>query len=62
MVKVARAAANLRAARRWPTDRRLWRLLREQWTITLALTPLSLLLFQQVSLVGLVPASEQRAA
>ncbi|MBS74385.1 DNA internalization-related competence protein ComEC/Rec2 [Variovorax sp.] len=33
---------------------RLWRLLREQWTITLALTPLSLLLFQQVSLVGLV--------
>ncbi len=44
----------------WPGDTRpglrarLWRLLREQWTITLALTPLSLLLFQQVSLVGLV--------
>ncbi len=33
---------------------RLWRLLREQWTVTLALTPLTLLLFQQVSLVGLV--------
>lgn len=27
---------------------------REQWTITLALTPLTLLLFQQVSVVGLV--------
>ncbi len=32
----------------------LWRFLREQWVITLALTPLSLLLFQQVSLVGLL--------
>jgi len=31
---------------------RLLRMLREQWVITLALTPLSLLLFQQVSLVG----------
>ena len=29
-------------------------LLREQWVVTLALTPLSLLLFQQVSLVGLL--------
>ena len=29
-------------------------MLREQWTITLALTPLSLLLFGQVSLVGLL--------
>ncbi len=29
-------------------------MLREQWVITLALTPLSLLLFQQVSLVGLL--------
>ena len=28
--------------------------LREQWVVTLALTPLSLLLFQQVSLVGLL--------
>jgi len=28
--------------------------LREQWTVTLALTPLSLLLFNQVSLVGLL--------
>ncbi|NVM92376.1 DNA internalization-related competence protein ComEC/Rec2 [Variovorax sp. SG517] len=33
---------------------RLLRLFREQWTITLAITPLSLLLFQQVSLIGLV--------
>jgi competence protein ComEC len=33
---------------------RLLRLLREQWIITLALAPLSLLLFNQVSLVGLL--------
>jgi competence protein ComEC len=33
---------------------KLLRLLREQWIITLALAPLSLLLFNQVSLVGLV--------
>ncbi|MDM0013045.1 DNA internalization-related competence protein ComEC/Rec2 [Variovorax sp. J22P168] len=32
---------------------RALRLLREQWMVTLALTPLTLLLFQQVSLVGL---------
>ena len=32
----------------------LLRLAREQWVVTLALTPLSLLLFNQVSLVGLV--------
>jgi competence protein ComEC len=32
---------------------RIWRMLREQWIITLALAPLTLLLFQQVSLVGL---------
>jgi len=32
---------------------RLGRMLREQWTVTLALTPLTLLLFQQVSLIGL---------
>ena len=38
---------------RWPggCDRRA---LREQWVVTLALTPLSLLLFNQVSLVGLL--------
>ncbi|MDM0113049.1 DNA internalization-related competence protein ComEC/Rec2 [Variovorax sp. J22R133] len=30
------------------------RMLREQWVVTLALTPLSLLLFQQVSVVGLL--------
>lgn len=33
---------------------RLRGLLREQWVVTLALAPLTLLLFQQVSLVGLV--------
>ena len=32
----------------------LMKMLREQWVITLALTPLSLLLFNQVSLVGLL--------
>ena len=32
----------------------LWRMLREQWVITLALTPLTLLLFNQVSVVGLL--------
>lgn len=32
----------------------LGRTLREQWVVTLALTPLSVLLFQQVSVVGLV--------
>lgn len=31
-----------------------WRIFREQWIITLALAPLTLLLFQQVSLVGLL--------
>ena len=34
--------------------RATWRMLREQWVITLALTPVSLLLFNQVSLVGLL--------
>ncbi|MEI7784246.1 MAG: DNA internalization-related competence protein ComEC/Rec2 [Betaproteobacteria bacterium] len=34
--------------------RALVRLLREQWVMTLALAPLTLLLFQQVSLVGLL--------
>lgn len=33
---------------------RLWGLLREQWVITVVLSPLSLLLFGQVSLVGLL--------
>ncbi len=33
---------------------RLGQMLREQWVITLALTPLSLLLFNQVSVVGLL--------
>ncbi|MGJ7610018.1 MULTISPECIES: DNA internalization-related competence protein ComEC/Rec2 [unclassified Variovorax] len=33
---------------------RLFQFLREQWVITLAITPLGLLLFQQVSLVGLL--------
>jgi competence protein ComEC len=33
---------------------KLWRMFREQWIITLALAPLTLLLFQQVSLVGLL--------
>jgi competence protein ComEC len=35
----------------WPRLRAMWR---EQWVITLALTPLTLLLFGQVSLVGLL--------
>ncbi|MDI9333632.1 MAG: DNA internalization-related competence protein ComEC/Rec2 [Cytophagales bacterium] len=34
--------------------RRVWLVLREQWLITLALAPLTLLLFQQVSLVSLL--------
>jgi competence protein ComEC len=33
---------------------RLWRLWREQWVITVCLAPLSLWLFQQVSVVGLL--------
>ena len=36
------------------TGRRLLALLREQWVITLALTPLTLMLFGQVSVVGLL--------
>jgi competence protein ComEC len=43
------------ARQRWPTWLAgLAGALREQWIVTLALTPLSLLLFNQVSLVGLV--------
>jgi len=58
------SAAALRPARwRWRPDleawlmrvaRAVWRMLREQWVITLALTPLTLLLFNQVSVVGLL--------
>jgi competence protein ComEC len=33
---------------------KMWSMLREQWVITIALAPLTLLLFQQVSLVGLL--------
>jgi competence protein ComEC len=33
---------------------KVWSMFREQWIITLALAPLTLLLFQQVSLVGLL--------
>ncbi len=36
------------------TARALWRAAREQWVLTLALAPLSLLLFNQVSLLGLL--------
>lgn len=39
---------------RWRWLHPLGRMLREQWTLTLALSPLTLLLFGQVSLVGLV--------
>jgi competence protein ComEC len=49
------------ARRRWwarlgthPATQKLISCAREQWVITLALTPLSLLLFQQVSVVGLL--------
>ena len=40
--------------RRHPIARKFASAAREQWLITLALAPLSLLLFQQVSLVGLI--------
>ena len=43
--RAARAAASVGAT--------VWALLHEQWVITLALTPLTLLLFGQVSVVGL---------
>ncbi|AOW15433.1 hypothetical protein LPB72_16000 [Hydrogenophaga crassostreae] len=38
----------------WRSFKALWKLLREQATVTLALAPLSLLLFGQVSVVGLL--------
>jgi competence protein ComEC len=44
----------LQALRHHPVTRKLSSAAREQWLITLALAPLSLLLFQQVSLVGLI--------
>lgn len=37
-----------------PLSVRAWQLLREQWTISLALAPLTLLFFGQMSLVGLL--------
>lgn len=48
----AHAPAPAGAARRLVSGLR--KLLREQWVVTLALTPLSLLLFGQVSVIGLV--------
>ena len=49
-------ATDSRADRAYPAGvrGRFYALLREQWVVTLALTPLGLLLFGQVSLVGLV--------
>jgi competence protein ComEC len=46
--------ASVPGAPRAGAPSRLFGFFREQWVITLALTPLSLLLFQQVSLVGLL--------
>ena len=46
--------AGVDVATRTGAGHRLMRLLREQWVVTLALTPLTLLLFQQVSVVGLL--------
>ena len=43
-----------RSLRQHPVVQKLLSAAREQWIITLALAPLSLLLFQQVSLIGLV--------
>jgi competence protein ComEC len=43
-----------RSLRQHPIAQKLFSAAREQWIITLALAPLSLLLFQQVSLIGLV--------
>ncbi len=48
------AAPVKRGVRYHPTVQKLLSAAREQWIITLALAPLSLLLFQQVSLIGLV--------
>jgi competence protein ComEC len=48
------APTKLQRLQRAPSMLHLRQMVREQWTITLALTPLSLLLFQQVSVVGLL--------
>ncbi len=48
------AVAVLFASGASPSKNKGWGMLREQWVITLALAPLTLLLFQQVSLVGLL--------
>ncbi|MCR6475068.1 DNA internalization-related competence protein ComEC/Rec2 [Variovorax sp. ZS18.2.2] len=54
-VGVLFATDSTEAGERRPTAaNRLFLFFREQWVITLALTPLGLLLFQQVSLVGLL--------
>ncbi|WP_395024277.1 DNA internalization-related competence protein ComEC/Rec2 [Comamonas odontotermitis] len=50
----AGGAHELSAGRLQGTKRRLLALLREQWIVTVAITPLSLLLFGQVSVVGLL--------
>jgi len=47
-------AANGGSSRTRAAARRIGHHFREQWTITLALTPLTLLLFQQASVVGLI--------
>lgn len=49
-------ATDIRAVGAYPTGAvgHFYALLREQWVVTLALTPLTLLLFGQVSVVGLV--------
>ena len=52
-VLFASASGSVHAAR-MSVARRLHAMLREQWVITLALTPLTLLLFGQVSVVGLL--------
>jgi len=46
--------AGVPGERKTGASSRLLQFLREQWVITLAITPLSLLLFQQVSLIGLL--------
>jgi competence protein ComEC len=48
------AVAVLFASDSGKSKNKWWGMLREQWVITLALAPLTLLLFQQVSLVGLL--------
>jgi competence protein ComEC len=52
-VLFATNSGHINAAHQKHTATRLRALLKEQWVVTLALTPLTLLLFGQVSLVGL---------